>query len=123
MRSQHRFLVRIGDWPEIAFQDVSGLGPPPATPVTKITGINKAGDVTLKRGVVTGDAALLDWLKSVKAKPVRIKMLDERGRIRATWTLVNARPVKVTASDLNAKGNEIAIESIGLAHEGLELLP
>jgi len=38
-----------------------------------------------------------------------------------TWKLANAWPTKVSSSDLNAAGNEVAVESIELAHEGLTI--
>ena len=37
------------------------------------------------------------------------------------WKAQNAFPVKVEGPALKASGNEVAIESIELAHEGLEL--
>jgi phage tail-like protein len=37
------------------------------------------------------------------------------------WTLANAWPTKITSSDLNAEGNEVAVESIEVAHEGLTI--
>jgi phage tail-like protein len=37
------------------------------------------------------------------------------------WKIQNAFPVKVEGPGLKATGNEVAIESIEMAHEGLEL--
>ena len=39
-----------------------------------------------------------------------------------TWKVINAFPVKIQASDLKADGNEVAIETLELAHEGLDVL-
>jgi hypothetical protein len=58
----------------------------------------------LKRGVIASNAAFWNWWKNAKPRSVVIKSLDEHRRITATWTLANARPVKVTAPDLNVKG-------------------
>jgi phage tail-like protein len=35
------------------------------------------------------------------------------------WTLTNAWPTKITGTDMKADGNEVAVETIELAHEGL----
>jgi phage tail-like protein len=35
------------------------------------------------------------------------------------WTLSNAMPVKFRVGDLNASGDEVAVEELHLAHEGL----
>ena len=41
--------------------------------------------------------------------------------IRLVWRLRNAMPVKFRAGDLNAKGNDIAVEELHLVHEGLAI--
>jgi len=38
-----------------------------------------------------------------------------------TWNIKNAFPVKVNAGDLGADKNEVMIESMELAHEGLTM--
>ena len=38
-----------------------------------------------------------------------------------TWALANAWPTKITATDLKSEGNEVSIETIELAHEGLTI--
>jgi phage tail-like protein len=37
------------------------------------------------------------------------------------WTLVNAWPAKISGPDLKASGNEVAIETLELGHEGLTI--
>ena len=37
------------------------------------------------------------------------------------WTLTNAWPTKITATDLKSEGNEVAVETLELAHEGLKI--
>ncbi|MFN0036081.1 MAG: phage tail protein, partial [Saprospiraceae bacterium] len=36
-----------------------------------------------------------------------------------TWTLLNAFPIKVQFNDMKADGNEVAVETLELAHEGV----
>jgi phage tail-like protein len=40
----------------------------------------------------------------------------------AAWSATNGFPVKVTAPDLKSDANEIAVETIEIAHEGLKLM-
>ena len=35
------------------------------------------------------------------------------------WSLTNAFPMKITGTDLKSDSNEVAIETIEIAHEGL----
>lgn len=47
--------------------------------------------------------------------------MDEGGNPTMTWTLLNAWPTKVVSTDLKSEGNEVAIESIEIMHEGLTI--
>jgi phage tail-like protein len=80
--------------------------------------------VTLKKGIFAKDNKFFDWHKKivlniVKRATVTIKLLDEKNNPTMTWTLANAWPTKITGTDLKADGNEVAVESIEIAHEGL----
>jgi phage tail-like protein len=91
----------------------------------KLPGRVAYDNVVLKRGL-TGNTALWDWFKTVRdgtadRRTVRITLLDEAGRAVFSWTLARAMPVKYEAGDLKAHGNEVSIETLELAHEGLEL--
>ena len=121
----------------VLFQEVTGLdvetqpieyrrGTSPSFATIKMPGIRKSGNVILKRGVFAKDNKFFDWLESVKhnaakRSTITIKLLDESGNPTMTWTLANAWPAKISATDLNASGNDVAIESIELAHEGLTI--
>ena len=92
----------------------------------KMPGLQKVGNVTMKKGVYKGDNKFFEWFKeikmnTVKRKPITISLLDENGDPAMTWTLLNAWPSKITATDLKAEGNEVAIETIEIVHEGLEI--
>src|SRR5690348_15436709 len=121
MRQQPSFLLRFADGQEIRFQEASGLEPQPVERRARVPGLHKMGDVTLKRGVIASSAAFESWLKHPKPQPVVLKQLDEHGRVIATWKLANARLLKVTAPDLNAKGNDVAMEEVVIAYERLEI--
>ncbi|MDP3612307.1 MAG: phage tail protein [Rubrivivax sp.] len=92
----------------------------------KMPGLRKFSNVTLKRGIVKADNEFFSWLSTIKLNKVErrdviVALLDEQHAPVMVWKLQNAFPVKVEGPGLKASGNEVAIESIELAHEGLEL--
>ncbi|HUA33046.1 MAG TPA: phage tail protein [Candidatus Binataceae bacterium] len=127
-------------WDSIAtaFQEVSGLdaetqpieyraGGTPAFSTVKMPGIKKYGNVTLKKGLFKSDSDFWDWYNQIKTnvpdrKTVTISLLDEAGKPTMVWTLANAYPTKITGTDLKSGGNEVAIEAMELAHEGISIV-
>ncbi len=121
----------------MSFQEVSGLdieaqpieyrhGDSPEFSTIKMPGIKKSGNVTMKKGVFKSDNKFWDWfnqikMNTIKRVPVTIILLDETGGTTMTWTLANAWPTKITGTDLKSDGNEVAIESIEIAHEGVTI--
>lgn len=92
----------------------------------KLPGMRKFNNVVLKRGIVKADNEFFKWLSTIKLNTVErrdviISLLDESHQPVMVWKIQNAWPVKVEGPQLKASGNEVAIESIELAHEGLEL--
>ncbi len=89
----------------------------------------KAGNVTLRHGITVGNGSLylFDWFKAASGgdrtksrKRITIVVKDETGRDKARFLVGAAWPVKYEASDLDAKGNEVMIEMLELANEGIE---
>jgi phage tail-like protein len=83
------------------------------------------GPLVLRRGFA-GDAALFQWWHAVAQgnvdpRNVSVVLLDEQRQEVARWNLRNAWPSKWTGPALNAKGSDVAIETLELAHEGIEL--
>lgn len=92
----------------------------------KQPGLRKFNNITLKRGVVAGDNEFFAWLSTIKLNVVErrdltISLLNEEHNPVMTWKVLRAFPVKIEGPQLKASGNEVAIESIELAHEGLEV--
>ena len=130
------FSVSI-DGTVMPFQEVSGLdtetqvieyraGNSKTFSTIKMPGIKKFGNVTLKKGVFAKDNALFDWyakieMNLIKRAAVVISLLDQGGNTTMVWTLNNAWPTKITGTDLKADGNEVAVETLELAHEGLTI--
>ena len=96
-----------------------------ANTTRKLPGLVTYPNVTLKRGI-TGHLELYNWWKSardgnIQRADVSIKLLDEQRREVMRWNLSRAWPVKLETGPLNAVANEVAIETLELAPEGLEL--
>lgn len=119
------------------FQKVSGLdvenepieyrnGDSPTFSKIAMPGMLKYSRVTMEKGVFTKDNQMWDWFNEIKMnvikrKPITISLLDESGSPSMVWTLANAFPEKISGADLNAEGNEMAIEKIEIQHEGLTI--
>ena len=130
------FLVDLGLGDEMGFSEVevpSGEievieyreGGDRVNSARKLPGLTKYPNVTLKRGI-TGRTDLFEWWKSVRdgqvqRRNVTITLLDEQRQAVLRWHLRDAFPVKLEGPTLNATGNEVAIETLELAHEGLEI--
>ena len=119
------------------FQEVSGIGMEVTVSeyrngndrdngVRKITGLNKAADITLKRGVI-GALTLYNWLNDIRNgdqrsfRDVTVTMLSENREPVLEWRLLRARITKYTAGPLNGKGNDVAMEEMVLVYERLEM--
>lgn len=96
----------------------------PATP-HKLPGIVRYGDLVLKRGV-TDNTALFEWFKQVldgdiERKNMSVILYDNKSEEVARWIFFAAWPRKYIGPDLDALGNEIAIEEIIIVHEKMEI--
>ena len=131
------FNVKIGSLGEIAFREVSGLdaeaqvieyrhGNSPQFSTVKMPGLKKYSNVSLRKGVFVKDNKFFDWFNMIKMNMVQretvtISLLDEEGNPTMVWKLTNAWPIKVTGISLKSDGDEVAIEQLELAHEGLTI--
>jgi phage tail-like protein len=120
-----------------SFSEVAGLdietealeyrgGASPEFNKTKQPGMKKFGNITLKRGIVAGDNELYQWLNTtsfnqVERRDITISLLNENHEAVLVWKAKNVWPIKMTGPGLKADGNEIAIETVELAHEGLTI--
>jgi len=121
----------------LGFAEVSGLnietqvieyrdGLSPTYSPIKMPGIPKYGNITLKRGVVPADNEFFGWLNTtslnkVDRRDLIVSLLNEKHEPVMTWKAVRAFPVKIEGPAMKATGNEVAIESIEIAHEGLSI--
>jgi len=129
-----RFEVDFGtELTGIAFQEVSGMDAEvqiieyrhsnsPLFSTIKMPGIAKYSNVTMKCGVFVNDNTFWNWMNEIKMNTIKrrtvlIKLLDENGTVTMQWTLNNAWPTKISSTDLKSDGNEVAVDSIEIAHE------
>ncbi|HEY4943554.1 MAG TPA: phage tail protein [Rhizomicrobium sp.] len=130
------FSVEIDGISRAAFSEVSGLtvdgdavdyreGTDMQNSVRKLVGLRKNSNITLKRGY-TLDDAMWKWNANIlngvaDRRNVTIVLMDEARKPVMRWHAENAWLNKVEGPSLKASGNEVAIESVELVHEGLTL--
>ncbi len=122
---------------KIGFTEVSGLdvetevveyrdGASPEYSKIKMPGMQKFSNITLKRGTFKSDNEYFKWwntvkLNTIERRDITISLLNEEHAPVITWKVKNAWPSKVQSTDLKAEGNEVAIESMEIVHEGLTI--
>jgi phage tail-like protein len=122
----------------VGFTEVTGLdvetetieyreGASPEYRKIKMPGLQKNSNITLKRGTLAADNEFFQWwntasLNTVQRRDLNVALLNENHDPVMVWQVKNAWPTKITSTDLKADGNEVAIESIELAHEGVKIV-
>lgn len=130
----YNFRVEIDGIDRGGFREMSGLdtaqdpveyreGTDPLTQ-RKLFGLVKYSNISLKWGI-TDDAQLWEWRKEVMdgtitRKNVSVVLMDDVGEEKIRWNIFNAWPTKWTAPGLNATSNDVAVETLELAHERVE---
>jgi phage tail-like protein len=132
----YRFKVEISGIPQAAFTEVilpdstSEVisvrdGTDPTTAVRKQSGPLSNGNLILKWGM-TASLDLYNWRKAVEQgkigmsrKNLTVTLMDEEGNDAAKWEFANAWPSKYKGPDLNAQGNEVAIEMLEIVFESM----
>lgn len=127
------------DWggTRIGFTEVSGLdvetevieyrdGASPEFSKIKMPGMQKYANITMKRGVFQSDNDYFKWwntvsLNTVERRDVTVSLLNEAHEPVMVWKVKNAWPTKIASTDLKADGNEISVETVELAHDGLSI--
>ncbi|NUO82505.1 phage tail protein [candidate division KSB1 bacterium] len=129
-----RFRLEIDSITQAGFSECSGFGSEldaidyregnEVTNVRKLSGLTKYSNVTLKWGI-TDNMDLYKWHKDAIAGKIQRKNgsvigQDEEGNDTVRWNFKEAWPSKYDPPDFNAKGNEVAIETLELVCEGVE---
>ncbi len=130
------FQLVIDGVPLGAFSDCSGLtaegdsvdyreGTDLIPNVRKLPGLRKYTNITLKRGY-TQDKSLWQWFNNIvngvpDRRDVTIVLMDEQRQPVLRWHAESAWINKIEGPTFKAAGNEVAMESVELVHEGLSL--
>jgi phage tail-like protein len=130
------FQIEIDGIPRGAFAEASGLtaegdavdyreGTDLQNSVRKLPGLRKFTNLTLKRGYIK-DGSLWRWFGNIAAgqadrRNVTIVLMNEAHQPVLRWHAENAWVNKIEGPSVKASGNEVAIESVELVHEGLTL--
>jgi phage tail-like protein len=136
------FRVTIDELPELGFQTVEGMesevsvmeyrpGNSPFLFKSKRPGLVTYSNITLKKGMFSGDPNLKDWWKLYawdkaenrnKRRDMLIELMDEGDNVMMTWTCKGCFPVKFTPTGLDAEADsEVAVEEMEIAVESWQL--
>ena len=90
----------------------------------QLVGGVKWSNLVLKQGF-TRESGLLKWREQWTVEgggprvPITITQLDTALNPRASWTAHRGWPVKWEVAEFDASKNELAIETLEIAHEGI----
>jgi phage tail-like protein len=91
----------------------------------RLPGLITSANITLGRGI-TDNRELWLWRQDIiegkgTRKNLSIVLMDDTGAESLRWNLSNCWPTKWTGPSFDATANEVAIESLEIAHEGISL--
>ncbi|HET6232012.1 MAG TPA: phage tail protein [Longimicrobiaceae bacterium] len=129
----YNFLVEIDGIVRAGFREAGGLDTT-QDPIQyregtdtltqrKLPGLVTYSNISLKWGM-TDDMEFWDWrAKAAAGKAERkngsIVLMNDAGEEKLRWNFINGWPTKWSGPALNATGNDVALESVEIAHEGL----
>jgi phage tail-like protein len=132
----YNFSIEINGKESGAFSEVTGLtadgdavdyreGADMRHNVRKLIGLRKFTNLTLKRGY-TQDLSLWNWYRNIlngqpDRRDVTIVLKNEKREPVLRWQVDDAWINKIEGPAFKASGNEVAMESVELVHEGLTL--
>ena len=113
-------LMAVGEITVIEYREGNAVGPG-----RKLPGHGGYGPITLKRAMTT-NRELWNWWKEtlmgqVERRNGSISLLNASREEVARWNVRDSWPMKYATTDLNADGNDVVMETVVLAHEGIEL--
>lgn len=130
------FRLEVDGLTIAAFSEASGLiaegdpvdyreGADMVNSVRKLTGLRKYQNIVLKRGY-TQNKELWSWYRNIAngdqdRRNGAVVLMDEAHKDVLRWNFRNAWPNKVEGPSFNATGNEVAMESVELVHEGVDI--
>jgi phage tail-like protein len=132
-----RFLVEIEGITQAGFTECTGLGASvdvityreggESRTVQKLPGLVRYSNIILRWGITDSDE-LYQWFRSVVSGTIQRKngsiiLLDQDGTPKVRWNFVRAWPARWEGPALAGEGAQAAIETLEIAHEGIERAP
>ncbi|WP_297332593.1 phage tail protein [Flavobacterium sp.] len=121
----------------MSFTEVSGMeqaldvieyrmGNSPQFSKMKMPGLQKNGNITLKRGVFVNQSDFITWYNTVamnlvERRSITISLLDENHNPVVVWKVRDCFIVSLKSTDLKSDANEVAIETVEIANQGFEV--
>jgi phage tail-like protein len=134
--SSSRFYVMIDSMAQAVFTELSGLQVETEVMeyaeggnndfVHRLPGRTRVGNITLKRGI-TSSNDLFKWYMAIASghkidrRNISLVMYDTAGVELMRWNFLGAYPVKWVGPQFDATGNVSAVETLELAHAGLQM--
>jgi phage tail-like protein len=131
-----RFYVLIESMPKAVFTELTGLQIETEVMeyaeggnnrfVHRLPGRTKVSNITLKRGITSSNELFMWYLdiahgKQFTPRNLSVVMYDTAGREVVRWHFIRAYPVKWIGPQLTAGGAQAAIETLELAHDGIQI--
>ena len=131
-----RFYIFIGNTAQALFSELGGLQLETEVFeyseggnngfVHQLPGRTRVGRITLKQGVVASDELFRWYLdiaygKQMSRRNVSVVLFDEAGSELRRWNFLNAYPVRWVGPSLEAGTGTTAVETLELAHDGLQV--
>jgi phage tail-like protein len=134
----YNFAVEIDGITSAGFKQASGLdsssdatkyreGSDTSLAQRQLPGLLSFSNISLQRGI-TADRELWDWRKSIadgttspSRRSLSIVLRDHAGKEKIRWNVKNCWPVKWSGPSFDATSDAVAIETLELAHEGIEV--
>lgn len=75
----------------------------------------------LERSALEGDNDFFNWWRSAERRDIIIKLLNSEHEPVKSWQILNAMPVRLSYSDLDASESAILVETLEVANEGIRV--
>jgi phage tail-like protein len=134
----YNFAVEIDGITRAGFKQASGLdttsdatkyreGTDAQLSQRQLPGLLSFSNISLQRGI-TDDSDLWKWRSSIAGgsalpdrRNISIVLRDHAGNEKIRWNIKNCWPIKWSGPSFDATTDAIAIETLELAHEGIEV--
>lgn len=130
-----RFYVMIDNVAQAIFTEVSGLQVETEVMdyaeggnnsfIHRLPGRTKVSNLTLKRGMTSSNELFKWYMKiargTIDRRNLSVVMYDSQHKEVMRWNFIKAYPIKWVGPAFAAEGERNAVETLELAHDGMQL--